>query len=75
MILKINNEDVGSRLDKFLLSNFPEKTRSHIKHWIEDGIVSVNDNKVKAGYIIKVNDIIEVGEVVGVRFVFLLIAQ
>ena len=64
MILKINNEDVGSRLDKFLLSNFPDKTRSHIKHWIEDGIVSVNDNKVKAGYIIKVNDIIEVGEVV-----------
>ena len=64
MILKINHEDVGSRLDKFLLSNFPEKTRSHIKHWIEDGIVFVNNNKVKAGYIIKVNDIIEVGEVV-----------
>jgi len=64
MILKINNEDVGIRLDKFLQSKHPEKTRSHIKHWIEDGIVTVNEKVVKAGYLIKLSDKIDMGEVV-----------
>lgn len=64
MILKISDGDVGLRLDKFLLSLNSDKTRSHIKHWIEEGVVTVNGRIVKAGYEIKVNDIIEMGEVV-----------
>lgn len=63
MILKITDEDVGLRLDKFLQKNYPYKTRSHIKHWIDDEIVLVNGNGVKAGYIIKINDNIEVEKV------------
>ncbi|MGN0961725.1 MAG: RluA family pseudouridine synthase [Christensenellales bacterium] len=64
MQLMVNNEDVGLRLDKFLIKNYPDKTRSHIKHWIDDGIVLVNDKVVKAGYLLKLEDKIEMGEVV-----------
>ena len=64
MILKISDEYIGQRLDKFLLSHYPDKTRSHIKHWIEDGVIKVNDKIVKAGYEIRSTDIIDMGEVV-----------
>lgn len=60
----INNEDIGLRLDKYLLKIYPEKTRSHIKHWIEDGVVLVNNKVVKAGYEIKASDDIQMGEIV-----------
>lgn len=63
MKLQINNEDIGLRLDKFLLKKYPEKTRSHIKHWIENGVVLVNGIQVKAGYIVKIIDDVELGEV------------
>ena len=64
MKLTINNEDVGIRLDKFLQVKYPDKTRSHIKKWIEDGTVLVNDKVVKAGYSLRATDNIEMGEVV-----------
>lgn len=64
MKLTINNEDIGVRLDKYLQSKYPDKSRSHIKHWIEDGIVLVNDKVVKAGYLIKASDDVEMGEVI-----------
>lgn len=63
MRLVINSEDVGLRLDKYLLTKYPDKTRSHIKHWIDDGVVLVNGKSVKAGYILKGQDDIEMGEV------------
>lgn len=61
---KISNEDIGKRLDLFLLEQFPDKTRSHIKHWIEEAIAKVNDKQVKAGYNLKNNDNVFLGEVV-----------
>lgn len=63
MQLKINNEDVGLRLDRYLQLLYPEHTRSHIKHWIEDGIVTINGNIVKAGYVLRSTDNIEMGVV------------
>lgn len=57
------NDDIGLRLDIFLIDKNPDKTRSHIKHWIENGDVLVNGKKVKAGYSIKENDQIELGEI------------
>lgn len=63
MQLIINSEDVGLRLDKYLLLKYPDKSRSHIKHWIEDGVVLVNNKIVKAGYIIRLNDNVFMGEV------------
>lgn len=57
------SEESGVRLDLFLLKCYPEKTRSHIKHWIEDGVVFVNGKNVKAGYTLKVGDKVEVGNI------------
>lgn len=59
----VSKEKVGSRLDIFLQETYSDKTRSHIKHWIENGYVLVNGKKVKAGYNLKLNDQIEVLEV------------
>ena len=59
----INSEDKGVRLDIFLLDKFPEKTRSHIKHWIDDGVAKVNDKIVKSGYSLRVGDCVYMGEV------------
>lgn len=57
-----NNED-GIRLDKYLITCYPDKTRSHIKHWIDDEIVLVNGKSVKAGFLLKNGDEVEVGEI------------
>ena len=61
MNFKITNE--SGRLDVFLQEKFENKTRSHIKHWIDDGIVTINGKIVKAGYTLKSGDDIEVKEV------------
>ena len=61
---KISNDDVGMRLDIFLLRENSEKTRSHIKHWIENGDVTVNNKIVKAGYSLKLDDMVSLGEIV-----------
>jgi len=61
---KISNKDVGIRLDKFLLQENPDKTRSHIKHWIDNGDVKINDKIVKAGYSLKLGDEVFLGEII-----------
>lgn len=60
---KITNEYTGVRLDKYLLEQYPDKTRSHIKHWIDDGVVTVNGKVTKAGYSLRLSDDVEVGEI------------
>ncbi len=60
----ISSENVGVRLDIFLLNNYSDKTRSHIKKWIEDGVATVNGKVVKAGYSLKSGDLVNMGEVV-----------
>lgn len=61
---KITNDEVGLRFDRFLQDKFPDKTRSHIKHWIEDEIALVNNKGVKAGYSLRLNDEVFVGEII-----------
>ena len=48
------------RLDVYLLSEFPDMTRSHIKNMITSGNVLVNNKVVKAGQTLKVGDRIQV---------------
>ena len=61
---EVSSESNKIRLDMFLLLKNPDKTRSNIKHWIEDGIVKVNDKIVKAGYSLKMGDKVCLGEIV-----------
>lgn len=60
---KITKDNVGRRLDIFLQNEFQDKTRSHIKHWIDNADVLVNGKTVKAGYSLRENDIINLGEI------------
>ena len=46
------------RLDVYLLSEFPDMTRSHIKNMITAGNVLVNNKSVKAGQTLKMGDMI-----------------
>ncbi len=55
---------IGARLDVFLTEQLPDKTRSHIKHWITEGLVQINDKIVKAGYLLKSGDHIVLQEIV-----------
>lgn len=55
----VDKESVGLRLDKFLEENL-EINRSQIKKNIVDGNILLNNNKVKAGYSLKLNDEITV---------------
>ncbi len=57
----VTNENAGKRLDVFLLENFPDFSRSHIKNLIENKLVKVNDcTDLKAGLNLKVGMKIEV---------------
>ena len=59
---KIDNEYEGQRLDVFVSKLCPDVTRSHIKIMIENGLILVNDKKVKAGYTLKTGNIVTIEE-------------
>lgn len=60
MEYKVGEKDVKNRLDSFLYELDNSFTRSHYKNLIEGGHVLVNSKKVKAGYALKLNDVVSV---------------
>jgi len=46
----------GQRLDKFLSQNHPDVTRSFLQNLISQGNITVNKERVKTGYQLKLND-------------------
>jgi 23S rRNA pseudouridine1911/1915/1917 synthase len=52
-------ESARTRLDQYLVSRIPGETRSQIQNWIRNGYLRVNGNQVKTGYLIKLNDRVE----------------
>lgn len=56
-------ENSNIRLDVYLSKLLDGKTRSYIKNLIDDGKILVNSKKVKAGYILKKDDVIYVEEI------------
>ena len=59
---KIDKENEGLRLDVFVSKLCPDITRSHIKVMIENGLVLVDNKKVKAGYSLKTSNIVTIAE-------------
>ena len=59
----ITQEHVGQRLDVFVTQVNSDITRSNIKHKIEEGVILVNDKTVKAGYALKLNDVVSIGDI------------
>lgn len=56
--LEINEENV--RLDKFVMQEMPDLSRTLIQEYIKEGHILVNGKNEKASYKIKMNDDIEV---------------
>ena len=54
------SEVVGLRLDKYLVSQMPDYSRSRIQSWIRTSNVLVNGLNRKTGYTLELNDIINV---------------
>ena len=59
----INNEQSGVRIDTFLCEYYDDLSRSHIKNCLINGDILVNDSKIKAGYNLKVGDVITVNDI------------
>ena len=53
-------EEVGRRLDLYLVDNLNKYSRSHIQIFIRSGHILVNGNKCKTGYSLELNDIIQI---------------
>ena len=55
-----HSEVVGLRLDKYLVSQMPDYSRSRIQSWIRSSNVLVNGLNRKTGYTLELNDTINV---------------
>lgn len=60
--ITVTKNDAGVRLDKYLSTQFPEHSRSHLSKWIDEGQVTVNGIQVKSKYKVTENDLISVTE-------------
>lgn len=56
----VTEEEQGERLDKYLAGLLPEVSRSFIQKLLKQEQVTVNENLVKANYVIKENDVISI---------------
>ncbi len=59
----ITNDNVGKRLDAFLVEMEPKQTRSHFKNLILEGKILVNNKVVKSGYALKQGDVVSVEKI------------
>ncbi|MGL4850064.1 MAG: RluA family pseudouridine synthase [Clostridium sp.] len=55
----INEENKGTRIDKFITEVMEGKSRSYIQNMIEEGFVLVNDKAVKSNYKLRNKDIVK----------------
>ncbi len=60
MKVKINEEEVGQRLDHVLTKRNPNLTRSFLQNLIDQGKITVNKQMQKTGYKLKPGDVIEI---------------
>ncbi len=57
---QIETEDAGKRLDAFLSQRIENWSRSRLQKLIDDGDVSVNENRAKASYKLRAHDSVEI---------------
>jgi len=60
MKIKVNNEDVGKRIDAFISDIQSDLSRSAVQRLIAEENIKVNKKKVKDSYKVKLNDEIEI---------------
>lgn len=57
--LLVSLDSAGSRLDKFLSEQLPERSRAYVQKLIEKGLVTLNGQQVKAHHPVKTGDVVE----------------
>lgn len=57
--LIVEHKDIGMRLDVYLSLMLSDQSRSYIGTQIKTGLILVNQMQVKAGYILKLGDVID----------------
>ena len=60
LVLKIDSDNAGLRLDKYLKDSIGDMSRVYIQELIDEGLVLVNNKEVKSSYKTCLNDEIEV---------------
>lgn len=61
-IFEINEQDAGTRLDKFLAREIEDLTRSYIQKLLGEGMAKINGKEVKPSYKLQTGDKIELIE-------------
>lgn len=56
--VRVTEEHDHTRLDKFLVAQYPSESRATIQKWIESGCVLVNGTQASKHYSLDVNDVI-----------------
>lgn len=69
MLEKLNMviTDETGRLDKAIVSKFPEHSRSQIQTWLKNDLVLVNDDVAQANYKVKAGDVVEITRIAPVE--------
>ena len=57
---EISPNEIDIRLDKFIVDNFPDQSRSYINKLIKDGHILCNKKQAKPSYKLKENDLVNV---------------
>jgi len=60
LVFTVDEDNENQRIDKYLVAMLPEFTRSHIQSNIKDGLVTVDENVVKANFRLSQGDIVAV---------------
>ena len=61
VVLTVSSADAGSRLDKYVVAQIENVTRSHVQKLIADGFICINGVPASSNhYVLRAGDVIEV---------------
>ena len=60
--IEVLESQAGLRVDKFLAIEFPELSRSYLQKLIKEGLVTINEESIKANYKVNAYDVLKMTE-------------
>ena len=60
--IEVVESQAGIRVDKFLAIEFPELSRSYLQKLIKEGLVTINEESIKANYKVNAYDVLKMTE-------------
>lgn len=59
-VIYVAEDNVGQRIDVFLVNKLVDASRANIQKNIVDGVILVNNKNVKANYKLRLGDVVEI---------------